>query len=438
MAAPTNKLILCFDTETTGLPNRPQKFNTFYSPEQTHHYDSARIVQIAWQLFAADGTAAAPPVMYYLRPDGWTISLANQQIHGITQEICFSDGRNFSDVGVEFLADLGRSTMVIGHNTKFDVHIVASEFYRIGHHLAASQVMFKKQGCTMALGRQLAPFKSKYPKLIDLYKHLFGQEFEKSHTATADMQAAAMIWFKLAGAAVTSTRDSRQIRPAGGLPGASAPRAKIESRPLSLEYTLPPTITMSDKQAALVDSIKVGVASMITPELKKIAEEGAKNSVALAAIIARLDLLESMLAGGVAAPPPKRAVRAAAGPAAAAGKPASAKGCAAKKGSATPSITNAMLWFRVAMRDNLDSVRDRWGTEDNIRQAMEDLADTAVSKKDRVKDEAGFFTTFGQYVWKNILETPEKEEVRQLFNAYKEALTREGAEPQLEEEVDVE
>jgi DNA polymerase-3 subunit epsilon len=204
MAAPKNDIILCFDTETTGVPNRPQKFDTYYSPEQTHNYDSARIVQIAWQLFAADGTAAAPPVMYYLRPDGWTITAANQQIHGITQELCLSDGKSFSEVGVKFLADLQLSTMVIGHNTKFDVHIVASEFYRSGQPRAANEVMSKNRGCTMALGGQLAPFKRRSPKLIDLYKHLFGRNFEDAHTAMADMQATAMIWFKLKGTRIAA------------------------------------------------------------------------------------------------------------------------------------------------------------------------------------------------------------------------------------------
>jgi ParB/RepB/Spo0J family partition protein len=206
--AHVNDLILCFDTETTGIPNRPKKFDTYFPPDQTHQYNGARIVQISWQLFTANGATAAPPVTYYIRPDGWKISDDNRRFHGITNEICISKGRNFSDVGIEFLAALKCTSMVIGHNTNFDIHTTASEFYRHGQPEAAIELMAKTRGCTMTKGSQLATLDRRNPDLTTLYEHLFGRKFENAHTATADMQATAEIWFRLTGANVASANNA--------------------------------------------------------------------------------------------------------------------------------------------------------------------------------------------------------------------------------------
>ena len=44
--------VFVFDTETTGLPDRNKHSSTkYYPPEELNHYDSSRIVSIAWMIF---------------------------------------------------------------------------------------------------------------------------------------------------------------------------------------------------------------------------------------------------------------------------------------------------------------------------------------------------------------------------------------------------
>lgn len=46
------KNILCFDTETTGLPITNKQYfgkkNFYYSPNENDKYDKSRIIQIVW------------------------------------------------------------------------------------------------------------------------------------------------------------------------------------------------------------------------------------------------------------------------------------------------------------------------------------------------------------------------------------------------------
>jgi len=184
---------------------------------------------------------------------------------------------------------------------------------------------------------------------------------------------------------------------------------------------------MADKQTALVDSIAAGVHARLAAEFKTQSEAQAKLMVTMGAILGRLEILEA--AGGAAAP--KRAVRAGAG---AAKKGAAAKAGAAKKAdNDINKVTNTLLYFRYVMAKNLDEARDTYGTEEHLGEAE---ADATVSKKDRVKDEEGYFSAVGAFLWKTVLSDEQKDEMRTKFNAWKEQAARDDSEPQLEEEAE--
>lgn len=180
---------------------------------------------------------------------------------------------------------------------------------------------------------------------------------------------------------------------------------------------------MADKQTALVEYISLGVHAKLAPEFKSLAEGLAKLAVALNAALARLTTLEATIdSGGTTA---KRAV---------AKKGAAAKAGGAKKpaGRSDDSrVTNGKLYFRHAMANDLDDSRATYGTDENLAEAEKDAT---VSKTDRSKDEAWYFSVVGAYLWKAVLTDGQKDEVRAQYTAWKEQAARDDAEPQLEED----
>ena len=177
---------------------------------------------------------------------------------------------------------------------------------------------------------------------------------------------------------------------------------------------------MADKQTALVGAIATGVQNILAADLRTLGEGIAMLKVMIASILARLETLEAAAnSGGTAT---KRAVR---------------TGAAAKAGAKKPAGTlsknmNAKLYFRYLMQEDLEGVRDIYGTEANLVEAEKN--DSAVAKRDRKKDEAGYFSAVGAYIWGHILTKEQQEEFRAKGKAFKEMADRNAAAPQLEED----
>jgi hypothetical protein len=128
------------------------------------------------------------------------------------------------------------------------------------------------------------------------------------------------------------------------------------------------------------------------------------------------------------AAPQKRAPRASA-------KPAGVKG-SAKAGTKTTEekVTNALLFFRYALKNNLEGFRETYADDD----AIETVAGVdQVAKKDRTKDEADYFSAVGAALWKNLPDDTRKE-VRTRFDAWKQDQSRENDPAPLEEEEEAE
>lgn len=60
-----------------------------------------------------------------------------------------------------------------------------SEFYRAGMHDELAEMREKKQVCTMRKGKELMGIK-KFPKLAELYKHLYNEDITNAHDAQYD------------------------------------------------------------------------------------------------------------------------------------------------------------------------------------------------------------------------------------------------------------
>lgn len=165
------------------------------------------------------------------------------------------------------------------------------------------------------------------------------------------------------------------------------------------------------KQAQLVAAVAEGVYAKLAPGLDKILTAIASNQ-------ARLEALELPPAAG-----PKRAVRAGT-----AAKPAKAGAAKKATGDARDKVTNALLYYRWTLANNLDDVRSTI-SEDKLEEAKQDAA---VAKIDAVKEEAKHWSAIGALLWKTSLTKAEQETIRKSFQAWKEEIARETADAQLE------
>ena len=182
---------LFFDTETTGIPND-------YKAPCTNTDNWPRLIQLGWLLTDAAGRILSEG-NHIVRPDGFEIPKAASDVHGITTEFALENGQPLLDVIFAFGADLNQADCVVGHNLDYDLHIVGAEYVRLGYD---SRIMFARPTlCTMQATIQFCNipgrFGPKWPKLMELYTKLFGQEFDGAHDAMADILATKDCFFEL-------------------------------------------------------------------------------------------------------------------------------------------------------------------------------------------------------------------------------------------------
>jgi DNA polymerase III epsilon subunit-like protein len=82
-----------------------------------------------------------------------------------------------------------QGNQIIGHNVAFDLRMVAMNRER----LEMPAYNFGEGICTMKAAKA-----AKIPaRLGDLYRHLFGEDFDGAHDALADVKATARCYFEL-------------------------------------------------------------------------------------------------------------------------------------------------------------------------------------------------------------------------------------------------
>lgn len=213
------KKVLIFDTETTGLPQRVPgakwgSTSEYHNYTINEKYDSARIVSIAWSFIPGFNKTTLPEqhihsAIRYPPPEMLDIPTAH--IHGITYEMAKQQGISFADILADHpdgdcangLANTILNTdYIIAHNVMFDIHILLNELWRLGNDSAMACIehinkllAMGRCICSGELGRGICkiPYKNskryKMPKLVELYLHFFGCEFEGQHRADGDVRA---------------------------------------------------------------------------------------------------------------------------------------------------------------------------------------------------------------------------------------------------------
>lgn len=188
--------LLFFDTETSGLPTT-KSFNDYHHPSLTHHYDSSRIIEIAYIICDKN--------LNILKQDSFIINnnikIHNSNIHGISQEFIRKNGVPMKHMLHHLYMDVIDFNVkcFIGHNVNFDKHILLSEVFRCTQCIKTrstdtyvydtlSEILNKKVHyiCTMHLAKKTFNL-LKYPKLIDLYTTLCNDNnFVQTHRAMSD------------------------------------------------------------------------------------------------------------------------------------------------------------------------------------------------------------------------------------------------------------
>ena len=179
-----------FDTETSGLPRgfgRPA--------EDLDAWGTARLVQLSW-IVDQDGEWKGYGDLI-IRPDGFEIPQDVSKIHGITQELALEKGVDCKKAVYAFLGVARMADLVIGHNVQFDLGVVGSELVR---HWGKNYLHGVKTGDTMKNNKVVEwcnlP-RGKWPKLMELYKMLFGEEFKGAHNSMMDVKATRECYWEL-------------------------------------------------------------------------------------------------------------------------------------------------------------------------------------------------------------------------------------------------
>ena len=114
---------MVFDTETTGLP-------TSFGAPASDVDNWPRVVQLAWEAFGVCGRKALAR-SDLIRPDGYIIPRDAEAVHGISTEIARRNGSPIASVLETFMRPLTVASVIVAHNFKFDVNVLAAEFHRL-------------------------------------------------------------------------------------------------------------------------------------------------------------------------------------------------------------------------------------------------------------------------------------------------------------------
>jgi len=183
-------MYLFFDIETTGLPGARNA-----SIKDLDNWP--RIVQLACLQYDNNQNLVSEE-NHIIKPEGFTIPGDAVRVHGITTEKALELGINLETTLQKFAELISESEIIIAHNIDFDAKIIGAEFLRAG----INTVLFNKQRfCTMKTTTELCkidgPYGYKWPKLSELYYHLFKNKIEDTHDAAVDVKACVECFFEL-------------------------------------------------------------------------------------------------------------------------------------------------------------------------------------------------------------------------------------------------
>jgi len=177
---------LFFDTETSGFYSRKL---SAADPNQ------AWAVQLGMILSTRDFIYHEANLI--IKANGRKINPHAEAVHCISVEISEKVGvpERLALTLFEFLVD--RATTLVCHNYDFDYSIINA---MIARHKSIPYI--RDTYCTMKSSTDLCKLPGKYgkwkwPKLQELHKFLFNEEFEDAHDALADVRATRRCYYEM-------------------------------------------------------------------------------------------------------------------------------------------------------------------------------------------------------------------------------------------------
>lgn len=177
-------MILCCDTETTGLLKGTRDF-----------FGQPGIVQLAAVKLDPLTLAEVDSFNLLINPEIGKWDKEAIETHGIMPDMV-KDAPTFFEAGRAFAEfTLGCHTFG-GYNCKFDKDVIWWQLLRYGLEknfpwpLHEVDVMKRASKIMEVQGKR----GTKYPTLGEAYKYCFGSDFEGAHDALADIRATAAIW----------------------------------------------------------------------------------------------------------------------------------------------------------------------------------------------------------------------------------------------------
>lgn len=204
-------LILCWDTETTGLPLFSQPSE---DPGQPH------LVQIAAVLFDENTRQAISSMNVIVRPEDWDIPEVVSRVHGITTEQAMLVGIPEWCALSMFHEMWKVSSARLAFNEQFDARImqIAYKRYRDNEHADAF-----KAGNAICAAKMASPIMklpptakmvaagrkhNKMPNLGEAYHHFTGKVLEGAHSALVDVKACMEVYFAIKKMEISDSEHS--------------------------------------------------------------------------------------------------------------------------------------------------------------------------------------------------------------------------------------
>ncbi len=180
--------ILFIDTETSDKP-QDMKIPTDEIDEWPY------IIQIAWTICTKLGETVATR-NFYINSACIEISDDVVGLHGITKEFLSEKGQCRSQVLQVLRDDFEKyKPLIVGHFLKFDLKMLEVGFNRVDINFNFHDL---PKFCTMYYTRSIfLGLKPEMLRLNELYRVLFGKEFEGQHNALMDANATRDCFFEL-------------------------------------------------------------------------------------------------------------------------------------------------------------------------------------------------------------------------------------------------
>lgn len=184
--------IICYDIETTGLPQ-----DRWASTSDTEKWPHA--IQISWMMYDTISGNVIDHANDLIQVGDSSLSPESVAIHHITREKANDEGIPIRVALTKFNEAVCVADCMVGHNTQFDRNIISVESVRCGipNIFKRSDGTSMPEYCTMQKGKSITEIERvnnktgktyfKQPRLSELHEHLFGDTPEGTHDAMVDV-----------------------------------------------------------------------------------------------------------------------------------------------------------------------------------------------------------------------------------------------------------